>query len=258
MSMNRYLTRRDFLRASGAALILSTAMPKGLRAEPPKIPVLLYHDISDQFEDGYTISPSRFATQMEWLYSQGYRTLSLRDIGGSIGRSAEKAIVITFDDGYASFMDYAFPLLTEYGFKATINIIGEYVGTFMRFGGNRPMLSWDEYRYLIKSGRVDLGCHTHSLHYHRGVLHVSRRQLRDDLRLFSDVFEKETGRKTDLLAWPFGIYNPARLETAKKAGFKYFLTSYEGSLSVGAGFDEVPRLNINNKLDMVSFKQYIG
>ena len=126
-----YLTRRDFLKLSSAAIVLSPTLPKYLFAYEIKIPVLLYHDISASFKDYYTVSPSNFASQMEWLYSIGYTALSFKEIRRFIENGGEKAVIITFDDGYASFVNYAFPLLQDYGFKATINIIGKYVEKFL-------------------------------------------------------------------------------------------------------------------------------
>ena len=251
------LSRRDFLKVSAGALIVPALMPKTLFAEGHKIPVLLYHDISDQFQDEYTISPSRFAAQMERLYAHDYRAISLKDLDSLPGESLSRAVVITFDDGYASFIDYAFPLLKDYGFKATVNIIGEYVGTFLHLGGNRPMLSWDEYRVLNNSGLVDLGCHTHNLHGMSKVFQ-SQKALEDDFKLFTETFTKEIGTKPDILAWPFGTYDQSSVKVAERMGFKYFLTSREALFRKNGNFNEIPRLNINNALDLVSFCQYIG
>jgi peptidoglycan/xylan/chitin deacetylase (PgdA/CDA1 family) len=252
------LSRRDFLKTSAGALILPALLPKTLFAASHKIPVLLYHDISDQFKDEYTISPSRFAAQMERLHSSDYRAVSLKDLDSLPGESLGRAVVITFDDGYASFIDYAFPLLKDYGFKATLNIIGQYVGTFAPLGGNRPMLSWDEYRFLNDSGLVDLGCHTYNLHIMSKVVQYSGKVLEDDLRLFAEIFKTEIGRKPDILAWPFGTYDKSSAKIAERMGFKYLLTSREALFSKDGNLNEIPRLNINNRLDIVSFDQYIG
>lgn len=250
------LTRRSFLKLSGAAIAF-LSMGENLFAKGGAIPVLLYHDISDEFRDGYTIPPSLFSAQMEWLYSNGYRTLSFKEIGTFMEKSGEKVVIITFDDGYASFMDYAFPLFKEYNFKATINIIGQPVGSFIRLGGNRPLLSWDEYRYLKKSGLVDLGCHTYNLHSGSGALAVSEKELENDLLFFQEVIKKETGSDTEILAWPYGKYNKKSVKIARKAGFKYLLTSNEGHLNKESNLDEIPRLNLNDRFDLVSFQQYI-
>lgn len=252
------LTRRKFLKLFSLTILLSLSMPKNLLARAIRIPVLLYHDISDHFRDDYTTSPALFSAQMEWLYSHGYKAISFQEADRIKGRETEKAVIITFDDGHASFLDFVFPLLKEYGFKATVNIIGEYVGTFMRIGGNRPMLSWDEYRYLAGSDLVDLGCHTYNLHLKKGVLAASEEQLENDLKLFQETVRREMGKVAEILAWPYGIYDKKSIEIAKKVGFKYIMTSSEGYLGKDRNLLEIPRLNINNRFDLVSFREYIG
>ncbi|RJP21305.1 MAG: polysaccharide deacetylase [Candidatus Abyssobacteria bacterium SURF_5] len=254
--MNK-ITRRKFLKHTGVAMLLSSSLSRRVFAESNRIPVLLYHDISDQYLDDYTTSPSLFAAHMEWLYSEGYRAVSPKALPIA-GFGREKDIVVTFDDGYASFTEYVFPILQQYKFTAVINIIGEYVGRYLHFGGNRPLLSWDEYRFLANSGLVEFGCHTHALHKGKGAAGISPEQLRQDLATFSDIFSSELGVYPEILAWPFGSYNQKTIEVAKKQGVKYFFTSDEGMLSPSHGLDRIPRLNINNKLDLASFRQYVG
>jgi len=56
-----------------------------------------------------------------------------------------------------------------------MNVIGEFTGSFIPDDtGNMPILSWDEYRYLVKTGLVELGCHSDRLHHFltKGVLGV--------------------------------------------------------------------------------------
>ena len=247
------ISRRDFLRLGGA-LAASVCAPALARETRAGIPVLLYHDVSDDFRDTYTISPSLFAAQMEWLHDNGFRAIAVRDIV----RPPEngKAVVLTFDDGYASYMEYAFPLFREYGFHSTINVIGSIAGRFLREGGNRPMLAWDEYRHILQSGRVDIGCHSYGLHSaaRKGVMGVSGGTLRQDLRTFRDVLRRETGRSTDILAWPFGLYDATRIAIARKEGFRYLLTSREASFAVSGDVSEIPRRNIDNLYDITSFR----
>lgn len=255
------ITRRDFLKITSTCTLLLT-LPKNLFAKVTKIPVLLYHDISEEFKDFYTITPALFASQMEWLYASGYKATTLREIKEIFDIDHSKSVILTFDDGYASFMDYVFPLLKEYGFKATINILGKYVGTFVDISGNRPMLSWDEYRYLTKSGVVDLGCHSYNMHIRRngrrGVSIFSKKERKEDLLLFQEIFHKEIGNSVDILAWPYGAYDKDSIEIATKAGFNYILTSDEGCLTKDSNLQEIPRNTINNKFDFDTFKNYLG
>jgi peptidoglycan/xylan/chitin deacetylase (PgdA/CDA1 family) len=250
-------TRREFLGTAGV-LAASICLPSWARAGAAEVTVLLYHDIGDGFDDRYTISPSLFAAQMEWLHGNGYRAVGLGEVA-RLG-AEERAVVITFDDGYASFMDYAYPLFREYGFRSTVNVIGSCTGGYLRLGSNRPMMSWDEYRFLLASGLVDVGCHTESLHAaaHRGALGVTEEALRKDLDSFNRRLREETGRTTDILAWPYGLYDERRTAVAKEAGFRYILTSREAPFPVTGDPSAIPRRNIDNLYDITSFRAGVG
>jgi peptidoglycan/xylan/chitin deacetylase (PgdA/CDA1 family) len=260
------ITRRDFLRiasvftASSCVAAPATASVfsalKGSAAGGPavRVPVLLYHDISDLFNDDYTISPSLFAAQMEWLYNNGYRAISLRDIPNL--KANDKAVVITFDDGYDSFVYYAFPIFRACGFKATINVIGNLVGKYIDEGGSRPLLSWDEYRFLLNSGLVDIGSHTYALHRfdHKGVIGVSEETLRQELRIFIETMLSETGQRADILAWPYGFYNEKSVEVARQEGFRYIQTSNTAVFETSGDLFAIPRKNITNRFNLAVFR----
>ena len=264
------LDRRTFLIGAGALLGMpligqaSALFPETLKKDTAAadvqggVPVLLYHDISDDFSDAYTVTATQFASQMEWLYCNGYQAVSLKQLADS--PLPRKAVVITFDDGYASFMDFAFPLLQYYRFKATINIIGSYVGSYFSMNGNRPMLSWDEYRYLVAGGTVDLGCHTQKLHvfHHRGVVDVPERTLRDDLDLFQKTMTAEIGKPSEIMAWPYGFYSGNTMKIAAQAGFQYMLTSQRGFWGSKSLKTETPRIPVGNDMDFRTFKSKLG
>jgi len=244
--MKMEMTRRAFLQVTATILI----MPKlSFASEPVRkisLPILLYHDISYEVTDDYTVSPRVFALQMEWLYNNGYRAISLADLESNT--LPDRPILITFDDGYASFIPYALPFLQTYGFKATINIIGQYIGTYLTERINRPMLSWDEYRYLASTGLISLGCHTDRLHsyYNTGVLGVSGSSLLEDLERFQDNFTKQMGAPSNIIAWPYGFYNEKSMTIAQKAGFRYMLTSKKGAYRELGNTMEIPRNNVTN------------
>jgi peptidoglycan/xylan/chitin deacetylase (PgdA/CDA1 family) len=251
------VTRREFLKLSGAtvAFLLLPGMAAG--KDKHGIPVIMYHDLSNSHHDYYTTAPGLFAAHMEWLYDHGYRAVFLEEAVGLRAGEAEKVVVITFDDGYASFIMNAFTLLREYDFKATISVIGHYVGKFLDLMGNRPMLSWDEYGYLLASGHVQIACHSYNLHAIERMKKASPSEVESDLVQFQETMYKHLGRKTEILAWPYGIYSPERTAIATKVGFSYILTSNEGYLEQGTDLTEIPRLNMTNNLDLVSFYQYL-
>jgi peptidoglycan/xylan/chitin deacetylase (PgdA/CDA1 family) len=256
--MNIDLTRRAFLQTVAAVFILPNIFFEQAPVRMFAIPVLLYHDISFEMSDDYTVTPSLFAAQMEWLYANGYKAISFADV--STESSLEKAVIITFDDGYASFVHYALPFLRAYGFKATINIIGQYIGSFLLDRGARPMLSWDEYRYLAASGLVFLGCHTDRLHVFRnqGAAGVSSEILLEDLEGFQNIFKREMGAPSEIIAWPYGFYNEQSISVAGKAGFHYLLTSKTGLYSNDESPTEIPRIKVSENDHLFTFQSRLG
>lgn len=254
------LTRRQFLKLSGAA-VLTLAVPRHGQAQAVRIPVLLYHDLSIHPGEEETVMPSAFASQMEWLYGMGYRAVSLEESDSLDADRARRAVIITFDDGPASFMDHAFPLLAEYGFKATVTVIGNQVDGVA--SSHDPSLSWDECRFLMKSGIVEIGCHTNALHvWGRGsspalTLAAFNEKLGKDLAAFQDRYHRELGRPATILGWPYGRFDGTSIEIAKKEGFRFILTSNRGYLERGGDHSAVPRWSVNHDTDLPAFRNYI-
>lgn len=255
------MLRRDFLKLSFFSMMIAGGNISLFGDdEAATVVVLMYHDINPYAQDPYSVKPADFASQMEWLYVEGYTTLFVDEVQTFVQNGGTKGVVITFDDGYFSFLFYAYPFLSRYGFKSTINIIGESVGSWTHYRINRPMLSWDEYRYLLKEGRVRLGCHTYRLHQAvSNIFKLSDSELLNDLVLFQETLKHETGKISTVIAWPFGKYRQREIDIAKKAGFVYFLTSNEGNWNIiEEGIDTIPRLSISYKLDLISYRQYIS
>ncbi|MBN2384194.1 polysaccharide deacetylase family protein [bacterium] len=112
------------------------------------IPVLTYHSIRP---DG-PITPELFEDQLRWLVENDYRTLTswelFRHITGEQPVS-ERAVQITFDDGWLDNWVYAFPLLDKYGLKATIFLITGRIGA--ETGPVRPNLA-DVWSHRVRAG----------------------------------------------------------------------------------------------------------
>ena len=100
-----------------------------------RVPILMYHSVSDAAEPGKNpyyqtvTSPRAFAQQMAFLAERGYTVLNLEEALDCVGgRSCEKPVVITFDDGFEDFYRNAFPILSEHGFSATMFLPTAHIG----------------------------------------------------------------------------------------------------------------------------------
>ena len=94
------------------------------------IPIITYHKISNQKEFGLTtVSKRQFEIQMKYLKSNGYTSVCFKNLTQEYSLP-EKPIIITFDDGYESIYQNAFPILKKYNFMAVVYIITDYIGRF--------------------------------------------------------------------------------------------------------------------------------
>lgn len=120
----------SLLNTLGVALYTLGAAPlvRWLGRKNPK--VLLYHDCAESESDyladlDCTTSPARFAAHIEYI-KRHYDVVDLETI--VTGQAKPGAVAITFDDGYRSVYDAAFPLLRRAGLPATIYLIADVVG----------------------------------------------------------------------------------------------------------------------------------
>ena len=92
--------------------------------EPVALPILMYHSISSG--NSLRVPKSEFAAHMKWLKDNDYVTLSPEEayrVFITNSMPSKKSVLITFDDGYTDNYTKAFPILKQYGMKATIFMI---------------------------------------------------------------------------------------------------------------------------------------
>jgi len=107
--------------------------------------ILCYHRITDlpNSPRRLWVSPPRFAEQLE-VITRYFTPISLSELVARLrnGNAPDKAIVVTFDDGYADNLWNAKPLLERYGVPATVFVTTGFVGTGREF-------YWDELERLL-------------------------------------------------------------------------------------------------------------
>jgi peptidoglycan/xylan/chitin deacetylase (PgdA/CDA1 family) len=131
----------------------------------PGVLVLMYHQVADVASDPFqlAVSPRHFNEQMEVLRKQNYRVLRLQELAGALrgkpyprrlyglekigeyrrGQNLpRRAVVITFDDGYADNLHNARPILERWEAPATVFVTTGYVGKQREYW-------WNELERLI-------------------------------------------------------------------------------------------------------------
>lgn len=181
------------------------------------IPVLTFHKIDDS-SSVISYSPELFRKSLEKLARNGYGTVKLTDVAELIRERKpfpEKSFVVTFDDGYRSVHDQAFPVLNKYALTATV---------FLTVGGSKKsdpnirlpalggseMLSWGEIREMKDAG-MDFGAHTIS---HPDLTAVDRVAVGYEITGSKDIIERNLGVPVLSFAYPYGRYDEKSLEIA--------------------------------------------
>ena len=91
--------------------------------------ILTYHGIEDA-PGPLFVSPGLFETHLDAIQESGANVLTVSGLADALrhGVLPERAVAITFDDGFTSVARVAAPLLLERGQTATVFCVAGYVG----------------------------------------------------------------------------------------------------------------------------------
>jgi len=183
------------------------------------VPVLVYHNIGPETKGRLVIAARSFEEQMRYLKVHGYRVVSLGELHEFFAGRRQlprNAVALTFDDGYRSFLQYAYPVLRELDFRATLFVYTDYVGA------GRNALGWAELALLAREG-FDIQGHSKT----HGDLRRRRdesgsdysRRMQAELGEPQALFERHLGRRPDLLAYPYGYFDEDLLQKVREFGY---------------------------------------
>jgi len=228
-------------------------------ARGPKVTILMYHHLVADGEaiNGMTITESRFRQDMEWLRDHGYTTVLPRELAAG-APVPNKAVMVTFDDGYSSNYHIAFPILRELEMKAAIAVIGRVVDA-----DGTAFLTWDMCREMSDSGLVEIGSHSYDLHNMdqregcfdpdgpNGIQRLDGESRQDfearvlaDLQQSIDAVQQGTGVPATYFAYPFGVTEPWADQFIREH-FSLTLLTNEGTARTADGLYSLPRKTIS-------------
>ena len=173
------------------------------------LPILTFHAVDDAGDVG-AFPPGVFRRAMARLHRDGFRTLDLADAVAGLRRGdatlPDRAVVLTFDDGYRSAYTDAFPVLQEHGMTATVFLaVGARDGAGERLPSltGREMLSWNEIREMAGAG-IAFGAHTLS---HADLTALDPDRIEAEVLGSRTVIEQRLGVPVPGFAYPFGRFD---------------------------------------------------
>ena len=217
------------------------------------VSILMYHQIGefapmDAHRSTYC-DHRRFAAQMAWLHRLRYSVLRLDDaLAGLRGERPlpARAVVLTFDDGYENFYEYAMPQLVRYGFPAMVYALADRLGQpsawFAADGrATPPLMSAARLRELRHAG-IDIGSHGLT---HRRLAEIARPAANDEIARSRDRLEQILGEPVMHFCYPYGSYDDAVVAMAAAAGYRSAVTCDRASASPGVEPLRLPRKAIS-------------
>ena len=249
--------------------------------------VLNYHDILEEEEkvppfDRIAVNKQHLEEHFAWLQKNHYHVISVQDVIDALKLEKplpDKAVMLTFDDGYLSFYTRAMPLLKKYKYPATLAVVGSWLeGHDVQ--GVKPLMSVAQIREVLASGLVEIASHSHDLHHGilanpQGDMHSAvttrlysseydeyekdedyRKRIFEEMKKSSEGLFQLLGLRPRVMVWPYGEYNAIALEAAKQYGMTLTMGLNDGSNSL-ADAAVMKRLMITDDINAKQFAEVV-
>jgi peptidoglycan/xylan/chitin deacetylase (PgdA/CDA1 family) len=220
-----------------------------------RVAVLGYHDFSETSpETAMRIRTSKFRKQMETIRQLGITVISMDDfIAWKNGEKEipEKAILLTFDDGWKSVYTDAYPILKELGYPYTLYLYKNYVD-----GGGKA-LTTPMIQEMIQNGAT-LGSHSVSHPYPITVKSFRKKgpnafdaYLRKEMGESKIFLESKFAAKITSYSYPGGFYTEEMHPLGEEFGYTHLFTVLPGKVKRSLPDATLPRYMILGNYDKI-------
>jgi peptidoglycan/xylan/chitin deacetylase (PgdA/CDA1 family) len=188
----------------------------------------------DGCSDGLSTGVDDFRRHLDELDAWGASVLPLDAAVAALeaGTLPDRAVALTFDDGYASVVETAWPILHERGLPTTLFVVSASMAGDLRFAWDRHEPEHDRLRLarpdelLDAAGQgLDIGSHTVT---HPWLPRLGPDELARELVESRATLEELLGTTVTSLAYPTGGWNAAVRAAAATAGYRLAITVDRG------------------------------
>jgi peptidoglycan/xylan/chitin deacetylase (PgdA/CDA1 family) len=201
---------------------------------------------------GLTVDPNDFASQMRWLRSHGFHTISQRQLFDALERSGKlptQPVMLTFDDGYRDVVGKAMPILSRLNMRATAYVITSRIS-----GPDPSFLTWGRLHTLERHG-FDIGSHTVN---HRELTMLPDAEALRVLTQSRRALEQHLGHPVQWFAYPAGAFSAHAAALVRKAGYVLAVTTQPGALQSAQVPLELHRYEILDSTGVAGLRAILG
>jgi len=195
--------------------------------------VPFYHRVADDRPNGWTMSRSMFAQQLDYCLEH-FEPVGLDEIQRRVrvNESNRPTITFTFDDGYAENCDFALPLLVEKKMPTVYFVTTSFIKQQTPFPHDidrgvplapNTVAQIQEFSDL----GIEIGLHTRN-HVDFSKVH-SAEEVRSEIIDSKDELEQMIGRKVRYFAFPFGLpdqLTQVAIEAVYESGMSGFCSAF--------------------------------
>ena len=258
--------------------------------------VLAYHSVVDDTaskEEKYyfpqTISTNLLISHFNWLKDNGYNVVSWQqiiDAENGKGTLPDHAVLLSFDDGYATMYNVIYPILKAYNYPAVFAPVSSWLNTPVTkkipyantYLPRSVFVTWEQVREMEKSGLVEIASHTHDSHHgvranpagsqlpavispeYKNNKYETKAEYRNrlvrDFTLSSQSIPREVGKKPRIMVWPYGQFNNTAVDVAREVGMSHHFTLGEKLINK-VGDKYIGRLLIDTETGFSTIKHYL-
>lgn len=211
--------------------------------------VIMYHSISSGGkipEDRWSVSEKRFLEQIEFLSSEGWNTVCVRDLE-NVRLLPPRTVVITFDDGYRDNFGHGFLNLAKYNMRATWFVIS-------RPRNKHFWLDESHLREMTAAG-MEISAHTRT---HARLPELDVAKIEEEVSGSKKDIEDILGLPVTSFAYPYGLFDDACVEAVRKAGFKAACSTRPGWFGSEPDFLRMRRVGIFSSDNLSTFARKIA
>jgi peptidoglycan/xylan/chitin deacetylase (PgdA/CDA1 family) len=249
--------------ASTPVAAASPKITKPVVDQTAQVIIFCYHRLVDKVRyPGTEITPAAFEAQMKELKDRGITVISMQDL--LAWKRGEKNIpprcaVVSFDDGWKSQYEVAWPIMKKYGYPFTMFIYTEGVRGGSLGGGEA--ITWEQLADMRDNG-VDIEAHsaTHQDLREGHTIMVANpggkrtrtkltgpqyeQWVQNEVVGCKQLLEQRLGIKVNCFAVPFGNYNEHVKELARNSGYEAMFTVYGQPITFTSPLDSIGRYAI--------------
>ena len=262
------MKKKKILAFALAALFAFASILTATAQSTDRFAVLMYHQVLDSNEiqgeekTPWTISTEAFAEQMEYLNLNGFKTLTLAEVYDFLynGKSLpQKSVLITFDDGYYSNIERAYPILQKYGFRATIFSITSYAeGKQAKWTPKSKTGVFISVETMPSTFDVfEYASHSHNKHFIENQVAATLLASHDEM--VADIKQSmEIVNIPFAFSYPFGQHNKALRNALVESGVSLAFSSRREYVTRSTNPFKIPRISIYSDNDIDTFKWIVS